>query len=105
MRRASARRPALLQFLQQMLGVSLVFLEQREAGFQQRLQLAIVGARDERVLERAVDGGVIGDLVLDIGLVERRAFQRCEALKLVVGLLRSEEHTSELQSLMRISYA
>src|SRR3546814_4676549 len=42
------------------------------------------------------DLGALGDHVLDLGALVR---------DVVVGILRSEEHTSELQSLMRISYA
>src|SRR3546814_1319564 len=41
-----------------------------------------------------------------LGMKRRRVlFMACETLLPVVVRLRSEEHTSELQSLMRISYA
>src|SRR3546814_1368783 len=42
-------------------------------------------------------------LLFDVVARDRLAVQR--ALALAIGGLRSEEHTSELQSLMRISYA
>src|SRR3546814_7033331 len=38
-------------------------------------------------------------------IVERRGFDRAGADRVAADALRSEEHTSELQSLMRISYA
>src|SRR3546814_3856352 len=44
--------------------------------------------------ERRVAGSVSGDTLMRSG-----------AASSAIGLLRSEEHTSELQSLMRISYA
>src|SRR3546814_2042857 len=50
---------------------------------------------DHRVAEL-----VVLVVVLDDGARQRRAFLEAEALR-----QRSEEHTSELQSLMRISYA
>src|SRR3546814_12779331 len=43
------------------------------------------------------------DDAADMLVGDRR--QPVEAAKAVVGRIRSEEHTSELQSLMRISYA
>src|SRR3546814_12226129 len=47
-----------------------------------------------------------GELVLADRLLERpEAFEAFAALKERLTPLRSEEHTSELQSLMRISYA
>src|SRR3546814_6566016 len=57
--------------------------------------------------------GEIGDaragarefLVVNVGLGHRGAVDRPEQDKLRYAKLRSEEHTSELQSLMRISYA
>src|SRR3546814_3287046 len=51
---------------------------------------------------KAADGGALGNHAA-IELCERREFVRRHAI--VDDGLRSEEHTSELQSLMRISYA
>src|SRR3546814_5903898 len=42
------------------------------------------------------------DILMDAGY---RVFEACEAADALTILERSEEHTSELQSLMRISYA
>src|SRR3546814_10521203 len=54
-------------------------------------------------------GGVIDDEMREIGLAghraERRELGRGEADEIKLARARSEEHTSELQSLMRISYA
>src|SRR3546814_6486354 len=98
-----------------MLGVLLVFAEQRQPGFEQRFQISVRRRRDQQIPQRAVDRGMIGDLVRDIGAVECRAVQSGQFVVLLRGLrrqvgagrigFRSEEHTSELQSLMRISYA
>src|SRR3546814_10879902 len=49
------------------------------------------------------DEGVLADAVMDMDIP--RAFFRHRGLPAVVVAARSEEHTSELQSLMRISYA
>src|SRR3546814_6288771 len=94
----------------------------------------IVSARNEGAAKRVVHCSMIGDLVLDISLVERRTIKAVELAHLLLCLFgqrcacsicfrrdaaqfdrvqarrrrrgrRSEEHTSELQSLMRISYA
>src|SRR3546814_1367961 len=108
----------------------------------------IVSARNEGAAKRVVHCSMIGDLVLDISLVERRTIKAVELAHLLLCLfgqrcacsicfrrdaellhqcqrliiyrgvvpdhlssakartaLRLEEHTSELQSLMRISYA
>src|SRR3546814_7279680 len=59
------------------------------------LALTVVGAGTEELLH-GVDHG--GDPLVALGLALREQVE-------VVGLGRSEEHTSELQSLMRISYA
>src|SRR3546814_8785674 len=55
--------------------------------------------------------GLLGALVqilelreIILGIAARRRFSEL-ALDRAIGVLRSEEHTSELQSLMRISYA
>src|SRR3546814_5194424 len=66
------------------------------------------GAHDRSVLRRRNLGGAQDALALEIAAQEghRMALQR-QARRLVIGehmLDRSEEHTSELQSLMRTSY-
>src|SRR3546814_2433290 len=43
--------------------------------------------------------------IVHSGRAETRGRQLCELLKELIPRQRSEEHTSELQSLMRISYA
>src|SRR3546814_10553354 len=48
----------------------------------------------------AVDG-----LLIDVGIANERTFDGGIVQRLVGAEARSEEHTSELQSLMRISYA
>src|SRR3546814_2876369 len=50
--------------------------------------------RDDRRVHAVRVGGAEHEALVDLDLVERRLLQ-----------IRSEEHTSELQSLMRISYA
>src|SRR3546814_2063343 len=54
---------------------------------------------------RSCLGAAVGksDLPTSMGPFSRRS--RCETLHRLLPLMRSEEHTSELQSLMRISYA
>src|SRR3546814_9192952 len=57
---------------------------------------------------RAQAVGAVPDPVLAFGLVQRVEGEQGFPLRLVLAVLlerRSEEHTSELQSLMRISYA
>src|SRR3546814_6316376 len=60
---------------------------------------------DERLFEgRAIEQVSIGDYILSGG--EMGALVLLDAcIRLLPGVMRSEEHTSELQSLMRISYA
>src|SRR3546814_3755097 len=84
-------------------------------------QVAVGAARRlaEQVLESPVDHGEAGAIV-EVALVEPEAAVRLQVdqpfqdqvleARLAIGreahhLVRSEEHTSELQSLMRISYA
>src|SRR3546814_974660 len=116
-----------------MFGMLLVLPEEGEAGFQKRFQFGIVSARNEGAAKRVVHCSMIGDLVLDISLVERRTIKAVELAHLLLCLfgqrcacsicfrrdaellpqcqrlivyrgVRSEENTSELQSLMRISF-
>src|SRR3546814_7665979 len=72
---------------------------QHLAGLEEVLLAVLVGQQDARVQRvDAVGLGVGGD-VQHSGL-------RCDLAEVrFAGLVRSEEHTSELQSLMRISYA
>ena len=58
-----------------MLGMLLMALEQLQPRLQQRLQLGVLGRGDQQRLKRAVDLLVVGDLVVDIGLVECRAVE------------------------------
>src|SRR3981081_2138289 len=50
-------------------------LEDLETGLQQTLELEVAGGRDQRGLERAVHGLVVGRLVGGISLVEFRAIE------------------------------
>src|SRR3546814_4498789 len=61
----------------------------------------------ERAHRRHPDRAVVGNVRLQAGaaLLARHGFVRLHEPLLVQRLARSEEHTSELQSLMRISYA
>jgi len=70
-----------------MLGMLLMALKYLQAGLQQALQLLIAGGGDELGLKCAVHGLVVGDLVGDIGLVERRTLQLAELGELLAGLL------------------
>src|SRR5262249_375788 len=76
---------ALLEIGEHVLGVLPVALEDLQPGRQQVLELGIAGRRDERALERAVHRLVVGDLVLDVGLVEGGA---AELLQLGLLVLR-----------------
>src|SRR3546814_7831614 len=64
-------------------------------------------ATGERRSEAGFDLLELGDHLLAQRSLDRRLPQRVgtEGLEIVVVHARSEEHTSELQSLMRISYA
>ena len=73
-----------------MLGVHLVALENFQAGGQQVFQFGIAGVRNQRRLERGVDRLVIGDLVVGVGLVERRAAQRFSSARLASACLTSD---------------
>src|SRR6266566_980983 len=77
----------LFQFAVNHLGVLLVALENLQAGLQQALELAVIRRRNELRLERAVHGLMVGDLIVDIGLVERGAVELGEVSALGVRLL------------------
>src|SRR5215831_408425 len=66
----------------------LVALKNLQAGLQKTLQLRVTGRRNQLRLKRAVDSLVVGDLVGDISLVERRALELAEFGELVSGLVR-----------------
>src|SRR3546814_7236904 len=64
---------------------------------------AALRARAERLAGRRLTRE--GVLVVTANRFRSQERNRVDALERLVALLRSEEHTSELQSLMRISYA
>src|SRR5215472_10307668 len=66
---------ALLELRRNLLGVLLVTLENFQTGLQQFFQLGVARRRNQRLLQRAVDGLMVGDLVIHIGLVECGAAQ------------------------------
>src|SRR3546814_5962347 len=68
-------------------------------GFAQRQQQRSVSVLESVVTEDQVS--VVGRRIAERGVAPRLPF----ILELVETAVRSEEHTSELQSLMRISYA
>src|SRR3546814_1017773 len=70
-----------------------VLSELRSAG-----ALPVLSAEDRAELDDLLDWEGVGTLGFDVALAEIE-------LAIVLGGDRSEEHTSELQSLMRISYA
>ena len=78
---------SLLQLGRDVFGMLLVALEDLQPRLQQALQLGIAGRRNEQGFERAVDRLVIGDLVVDVGLVERGALQFRQLLELGGGVL------------------
>src|SRR6476660_4184204 len=86
--RPGAMRGSLLQFGGDLFGVLLVALENLQAGLQQALQFRVVRGRNKLCLKRAIDRLVIGDFVIDIGLVELRALQLAKFGALVGGVLR-----------------
>src|SRR5947209_4679501 len=63
-------RVGLFQRPRELLGMLLVALEYLETGFQQAFQLGVLRRGDQRALQRAVHGLVIGNLVLRVSLIE-----------------------------------
>ena len=57
----------------QHLGVLQMRDERRADLGDQRLQLLVLGARDQRLVDSVENLLVVGDFVVDVGLVERRA--------------------------------
>src|SRR3546814_1992078 len=78
----------------------------RETDIALRTLLATRGGRKgdlSRFVEDAVNRAVLRETVRDVR--ERNADADAGEIERIVEIERSEEHTSELQSLMRISYA
>src|SRR3546814_5459397 len=71
-----------------------------EAPARWKVPLATPGRRGDE----AVGGASLG-ADRRVGLVARACSASAQTVTCAVGRMRSEEHTSELQSLMRISYA
>src|SRR3546814_2114435 len=69
-----------------------------------REQFGDVG-RADRMVVAGPEADVARRRIVEFGLVGRRAIAGFRAVEAVVRIIRSEEHTSELPSLMRISYA
>src|SRR3546814_4211849 len=67
--------------------------------------VAIVAHHEDVAGGHGVDAGVVGDGVAAVDRLEAFAARQRLAVALIAADGRSEEHTSELQSLMRISYA
>src|SRR3546814_10020188 len=65
-----------------------------------RIAIAAIGAGVDRVRRTEILGEPVGDRTLVARVARRRGIAGP-----AVDQMRSEEHTSELQSLMRISYA
>src|SRR5215831_7646580 len=66
---------ALAQLRLQVLCHAEVCHERRPYLDQQRLQLGILRARDQRLVQRVQHGFMVGDFVIDVGLIEGRATQ------------------------------
>src|SRR3546814_8062170 len=86
-------------------------MEFRRLRLRRVLAVGVAPLRDIIVLH-AIDAGAVppvrrGELadVADPAPAERRGHQLNDDAALPAGRIRSEEHTSDLQSLMRISYA
>src|SRR3546814_4157294 len=66
-----------------------------------------LSARNYRTISEATSATATRDLagLVDLGALRRAGERKSTRYYLAIDDLRSEEHTSELQSLMRISYA
>src|SRR3546814_2893352 len=71
----------------------------------ERLHRAITDRQRPGVVRRTLRRNRLGLAVLDKHVANRRALPVYDLLRILRQHIRSEEHTSELQSLMRISYA
>src|SRR3546814_9101389 len=74
--------------------------ELKHGPIRRRVGLAVLGRQPVREGAMVVD--VDGD---EVGKVTSGGFSPCLEAPIAMAYVRSEEHTSELQSLMRISYA
>ena len=61
-------------------------LENLEPGLQKTFQFGIAGRRNEGGFERVIDGLVIGDFVIDVGLVEFGTLELRPLLQLYRGV-------------------
>src|SRR5262245_32883884 len=68
-------------------GMLLVTLENFQPSGQEVFELLIAGRWNECVLQRAIHGLMVGDLVVDVGLVEGRAVELGKFGALVACLL------------------
>src|SRR5687768_13222524 len=87
---AAARRttePALLERALDLLGMLEVRDERRPHLDQERLQLRVRDAGDQRLVDGVEHRLVIRDLVVDVRLVERRALQRLEVGDVLLAAL------------------
>src|SRR5215831_18567000 len=94
--RTSAARPhtsrnrpirlPLFELCGNLFGMLLVTLEDFQAGGEQVFEFRIAGRRNQRVLQSAVDGLMVGHLVADIGLVEGSAVKLRQFAALVGSL-------------------
>src|SRR5262245_37770576 len=81
----TAREGFLLERRLDLLGMLEVRDERRAHLDQQRLQLGVRGAGNQGLVDGVEHSLMIGDLVLDVRLVERRALQALEAGDVLVA--------------------
>src|SRR5262249_5637333 len=74
-KRTSGHSWPLFEFCSDVFGVLLVTLKDLQASAEQIPQLLVAGRRNERGLQRIIDGLVISGLIFDVGLVESVAAQ------------------------------
>src|SRR6476469_7762027 len=78
---------SLPELLLQHLGVLEVSDERRPYLDQERLELGVGGARDQRLVDRVEDLLVVGDLVVDVGAIEGGAVQLLERREVLLATL------------------
>src|SRR3546814_8312906 len=78
-----------------------------EVAIESKLQMDLCVARGEALMGLGLlkEAELIFDRVLDMGPHARALTNKARIAMILGDTIRSEEHTSELQSLMRISYA
>src|SRR3546814_9759505 len=70
------------------------------------ISIAVLTVSDTRTMADDTSGDILAERIKAAGHhLATRALERDDVAAIVSKLSRSEEHTSELQSLMRISYA